>query len=404
MPLYCQALGAMGTKDIPYDKFSMLQDLYSSGYLHNPYVRFNLDDNDKYNLSIFFSTNCLSKNLQPSMECYQKLIEKPSFDNLQRLKFLIDSSVIALSNSISDTSDQYTFSYCASKFGDQYQLKEQLDGYSQVKFTRELSCCSSSDEKHLKRIRDKLYEIHNHVFNSQDIELLCVNNNNQNDDKEIAKCMNELFTNLPMKTKADHYLTNQNKEIKHTNTFFSHNRPVSTTVRNMQCVSRSNPNYIILSLLGEIVNSNYLHREIRENQGAYGTSCSIRDGLFCMSSMSDPSPLLSIQKYESAMKWISEGKFTQEDMNDAKLVLIGTIDQQYVPQYKGLRELLYYETPELLEKQKQQIISATKEQLLQSYKEVLEPNIKKSSHAVWGTKRNSPTYKALNWDVLEIST
>lgn len=75
----------------------------------------------------------------------------------------------------------------------------------------------------------------------------------------------------------------------------------------------------------------------------------MRDGLWCMSSIADPTPLSSIKIFKDALEWVGKGNFSQEDIDDAKLVIIGSIDQQYTPALKGLREMLYFDSPEILE-------------------------------------------------------
>lgn len=162
---------------------------------------------------------------------------------------------MSLSNSVSDTSDMYTFSFASSSFGEQYKTKEKLEGYSNVKFVREIAM--SNDPNKLKEVSEKLYEVHNCIFNNRDIEFSIVHDG---DDNSVMSCISDMINSLPLKVDTPHFLDNKIsiyiliiiEDTKYTNTFFGHNRPVATSVRCMKGVEQSNPNYIVLQLLSEV--------------------------------------------------------------------------------------------------------------------------------------------------------
>ena len=58
----------------------------------------------------------------------------------------------------------------------------------------------------------------------------------------------------------------------------------------------------------------YLHREIREKNGAYGggASYSAHDGILGFYSFRDPNPLESIHAFQRAAEWAAHESFTEQ--------------------------------------------------------------------------------------------
>lgn len=53
--------------------------------------------------------------------------------------------------------------------------------------------------------------------------------------------------------------------------------------------------------MGDCISNNYLHREIREKGGAYGSGCSVRSimGTFCLWSYRDPNLINTFKIFDS---------------------------------------------------------------------------------------------------------
>ena len=66
------------------------------------------------------------------------------------------------------------------------------------------------------------------------------------------------------------------------------------------------------------MSQHYLHREIREKNGAYGggTSHSALDGIFSFTSYRDPNPLKTVSTFEKAAEWAASYTPTPEVSKD----------------------------------------------------------------------------------------
>ncbi|KAG5486798.1 hypothetical protein LSCM4_06263 [Leishmania orientalis] len=84
----------------------------------------------------------------------------------------------------------------------------------------------------------------------------------------------------------------------------------------------------------------YLHRRVREEGGAYGSSCAAtlqgEVGGVSMSSYRDPTPELTVKAFLEAGDWLSDRKnVTAERVSEAKLRLFSNIDSPYAADSYG---------------------------------------------------------------------
>jgi len=80
--------------------------------------------------------------------------------------------------------------------------------------------------------------------------------------------------------------------------------------------------------LGQLLSHNYLHPEIREKGGAYGSSASNNalSGLFTMSSYRDPNPRNTLNVIKSAGTFAAERDWSERELEEAKLGIFQQVD------------------------------------------------------------------------------
>ena len=103
----------------------------------------------------------------------------------------------------------------------------------------------------------------------------------------------------------------------------------------------------LLTLTAKLMRSKYLHREIREKGGAYGSAASFSplSNLFTFSSYRDPTPLQSLQVFkQSAQALLSTSDSPDEqDLLGAKLSVFSDLDAPVNVSSRGLQLFLYGE-------------------------------------------------------------
>jgi len=73
----------------------------------------------------------------------------------------------------------------------------------------------------------------------------------------------------------------------------------------------------------------YLHREIREKNGAYGGGAGYAPtgGLFAFYSYRDPSPQKTLATYQDSVRWVLDRPdFTEQELAEAKLSIFQRMD------------------------------------------------------------------------------
>ena len=97
-----------------------------------------------------------------------------------------------------------------------------------------------------------------------------------------------------------------------------------------------------LRVLAELLTHKRIHHEIREKGGAYGGSAysaSIR-GIFGFSSYRDPNPLNSLKVMNEAGAWARDQKFTERDLEEAKLSVFQGLDAPRSVNSEGMTKFL----------------------------------------------------------------
>jgi hypothetical protein len=88
-----------------------------------------------------------------------------------------------------------------------------------------------------------------------------------------------------------------------------------------------------LAVLGKMLRSLYLHREIREKGGAYGgfSLYNPENGLFSLASYRDPHIVRTLEVFSGVLDFLRSGSITMEDVKEAILQVCSDIDKPDPP-------------------------------------------------------------------------
>lgn len=113
--------------------------------------------------------------------------------------------------------------------------------------------------------------------------------------------------------------------------------PVNYNAKAWKTVSYDHPDSAALAVLGPFLRSSFLHREIRERGGAYGShsGANTRGGLFTMWSYRDPHVTRTYKTFEDAVEYAANGKHDAADIEEAVLQALKGLDPLQGPNEKG---------------------------------------------------------------------
>jgi hypothetical protein len=148
----------------------------------------------------------------------------------------------------------------------------------------------------------------------------------------------------------------------------------------LETVTMSSRYAACLKLASYLFENLELHKQIREEGGAYhtGAKYNILTGTFQFFSSRDPNIYSTYKAFQSAVELISEGEFSEEDLLEAKLSYIQDVDGVVPPGSRA--SITYFQhkvglTLEVRQKFRDQILSATRAEIMQAVKECLLPKI-----------------------------
>lgn len=173
--------------------------------------------------------------------------------------------------------------------------------------------------------------------------------------------------------------------------------PVNYVGECVRTVPYADPDHASLKILARLMTAKFLHTEIREKGGAYGGGAKVtHTGIFTLYSYRDPNSIETLQSFGKAIDWAKSGKFTQQDIDEAKLSVFSAVDSPVAPSDKGMDHFLYGLSDEMKQTYREQLFAVTHDKLTSVSHKYL--GIGKSTHglAILGPE-NSKLAKDPSW-------
>lgn len=156
----------------------------------------------------------------------------------------------------------------------------------------------------------------------------------------------------------------------------SHGRFIGAPVAFTASAIRTQPHSPHLLLATELLDNCFLHKEIREKGGAYGSGAQYTPatGNFYLYSYRDPNLSKTIHAFRKALEKIASGTFTKRDLEDAKFGVLQTLDAPVPPGNRALTAYTWHRagrTYGIRQTFRQQILTATAPQISTAVQELL---------------------------------
>ena len=89
-----------------------------------------------------------------------------------------------------------------------------------------------------------------------------------------------------------------------------------------------------------MLNANYLHKQVREKGGAYGSGASHGKQTFSLHSYWDPESTQTLNAFQTGLDWLIQGQFTQDHIEAGLLSTFSSIDAPSSPRQRGIGSLV----------------------------------------------------------------
>lgn len=385
VPLFCSVLTKMGCGAYNYREQAQQMELTTGGMSVCPHVLPDDSNMDTYEQGVLFSSLCLDRNMPDMMHLWSEIFNSPHFDDEDRLRVLVRMSAQEMSNGIPDSGHTYAAIRASRTLTPAGELQELFNGMDQVRLMKRIA--EMSDLSPLLR---KMSRIRKFLLLSDSIR--CSVNSTPQQMSAAAKEVENFLAGIHRSKKErkairPHIVEKSlnpalvgkegsrkgSRKLIHDPTFkpcqmkthFSLPFPVNYIGECIRTVPYMHADYASLRLLARVMTAKFLHGEIREKGGAYGGGARLSfDGVFTFYSYRDPNSLSTLSTFGKAIDWAKSGKFTLQDLDEAKLSVFSAVDSPVAPSDKGMSLFLHGVSDEMRQRHREQLFAVSHSDLI----------------------------------------
>lgn len=167
--------------------------------------------------------------------------------------------------------------------------------------------------------------------------------------------------------------------------------PIAFISKVFRTVHYTHPDAPALSAAASLFGELTLHTRIREQGGAYGSGAAHNSllGYFYFYTSRDPNISSSLEAFDDAIKEVIEGKFSEADLEKAKLEIIASLDSPVAPGSRGEDAygwLITGRTQAVRQAYRDRLTSLTKDDVIAAVLQHIVPNVNSGSPVVFAGK------------------
>ncbi|CAB4489551.1 hypothetical protein RhiirA1_492643 [Rhizophagus irregularis] len=399
LPLFAQALTSLGTKS---KTMAVIDDdirLYTGGINVSTFLSTNHSDLNQHEDGLLITSHSLDRNINHMYDILKQLLCETNFDNVDKLRTIIYANATNMMNSVVESGHQYASTFAGSKLIPTMSKAEIYGGMTQVHFMNKLAANEDFDT-----IIQKLKEISEYVLSKQSLRV-AITCGSENVDQNINALSNFLIE-LPEK-KISQSNEQSSFQPTHEKAFFPLPFAVNFCAQAFKGVPYTHPDGAKLQILSSLMRTHYLHREIRERNGAYGGGATYNasTGIFSFFSYRDPKTLETLKTYRDSIEWVGKRKFTQQEIDEAKLSTFKKIDEPISVSEEGMNYFTGKITDEQRQKRREQLLAVTEDDVKEVAKIYLEKQEKENLNSIAIIGEGKPEISNdKEWKFYELST
>jgi len=253
------------------------------------------------------------------------------FDEMGRLRFLIESGIESKLTNVPQVSNQFASFSAGAPLSPRLHFQDVVYGKSSLPFCAELRSMLARAGG-LKAIADKLLEIHAQVLASPRT-VLCAGLTG--DAAKLAQLL-EMPQAVSMPVEPPKLASTA---MQPANLALVISSQVNHCAIAWAAPHMSDAGSAALAVAAELMTNNILHQSLREKGGAYGgtASYSEEDGVFSMSSFRDPRLAETYADFQAALDRVLVESFSDESLEEAKICVIKRLDKPLSPYLEAVR-------------------------------------------------------------------
>ncbi|KAM5235047.1 presequence protease, mitochondrial-like [Ctenodactylus gundi] len=379
VPLFCNVLTKLGCGNLNARELAQQIELKTGGLTVSPQVLPDTSHLDSYEQGVHFSSLCLEQNLPDMMHLWMEIFNNPSFADEEQFKVLVKMTSQKLLNGILGSGRQYATLRASRTLTPAGQLDETFSGMDQVNLMKQIA-----EMTDIQPILGKLLMIKKHILNrdSMRCSVIATPQHMTRAQTEAGNFIGSLRqSKKDRKTFHPHVIEEPAFEPSELKTHFVLPFPMNFISECVRTAPFTNPDHASLKVLAHLMTAKFLHAEIREKGGAYSGGARLNyNGIFTFYSYGDPNSTETLQAFANAVDWAKSGKFTQQDIDEAKLSVFSAVDAPVAPSRKGLDHFLFGVSDEMQQMHREQLFAVTHDSLTSVSNRYL--GVGKSTHGI----------------------
>jgi presequence protease len=274
-------------------------------------------------LHVSFYAKGLREEMPAIAEVVSESVCMLRFDEHERLAFLIDREMQDLRDDLAESGDDYARIAAAAPLSPLRRFDDRTEGMAYLVFYQALHRRSQTEDG-IREIAQRLADLHGRIVAGRPTVIAA----GAGDD---ARRLASLIAAPGAGANADAAQPRQ--------AGMPANLAVHAPAQVNHCFAVwagpdiAHPDASALVVLGELLTNLVLHQALREEGGAYGghASYNYASGLFAMSSYRDPRLAATYEAFERAIAWIAETELDQENIEEAIICVIQSLDKPRTP-------------------------------------------------------------------------
>jgi hypothetical protein len=332
VPFFCYAFTKSGTRKRDYVELARKIDAVTGGLTLSPNARVPFGQSAEALPLVALNAKCLARNMEHMVSIVEELIGQVDFSNHQRLIQLLSEYQAGLEAMVVQNGHRLAISLSSRTFSSGSALSEIWSGVHQIKTIRAFG--KDREATQIETLSNKLATIAKAIFQPHNVAMAAIGESQQVDQAigEIQNCPTlgsfERPTDIPQ-------LSTIEMPIDPSAIYegWSTSTAVAFVAQTIATVPIQHEHAPALAVLGKMLRSLYLHREIREKGGAYGGFAlyNSENGLFSMASYRDPHIARTLDVFAGVLDFVRSGSITTEDVKEAILQVCSDIDKPDPP-------------------------------------------------------------------------
>jgi len=361
LSFFASVLGRLDTENYSFTDLSSEIDLHTGGIGTGLSVTSIHGESDHFNLHLTARVKTTLPKLERGLELVHEILAKTKFDDLDRLKEIVQEHRVGLEQSLMSSGHSFARTRAASYFSKINRYRDETGGLEHYKFLVNLEKNFDTEgpkfAQTLKTYAETLF------FEKNALTVVTLP---KEDFESVKPLLIDFDTKFPGKIWSSGKILSppQMEQANEAVVIPSRVQYVVQSADFHRAGFKHNGRMLVLS---NILRTGYLWNNVRVQGGAYGGGFTAdQNGVFSLWSFRDPHLRRTVDVYQGIADYLENLELTDEELANAKIATIGSLDKPLTPSEKGGRVigmLLSGLTQEDIQRERDEVLATTVEDL-----------------------------------------